>query len=230
MPASIIPAGPNGPYEFGFLSQLVEIHFPGVSGPTGASAAQTIFNWENYEPGGGGAAYFMYSLVKPGPSLVVDFNEVTVLEAGVTKYTGPIYGSKTQHPGVAQNAWLVSADLSIDPDAVYEDFGGGVFAYVSAWYYVQGTPGNAVSFYLQTTGINYNPPKPPSVSSSPPVFPTVPWIIGSTPNSPDGVVYLHDGGGSPPTAPDPVHYPYLAYNLFGGTLGWVNLDGGVWTP
>lgn len=34
--ASIIPVGPNGPYEFGFLSQLIEIHFAGIpTGPTG---------------------------------------------------------------------------------------------------------------------------------------------------------------------------------------------------
>lgn len=38
--ASIIPVGPHGPYEFGFLSQLVEIHFPGPSGITGPTGKQ----------------------------------------------------------------------------------------------------------------------------------------------------------------------------------------------
>lgn len=36
---SLIP-GPHGPYEFGFLSQLVEIHFPGPSGITGPTGKQ----------------------------------------------------------------------------------------------------------------------------------------------------------------------------------------------
>lgn len=211
------------PYTFGFLTSLIDIHFPGSTGPPGPSS-RTTFNWQTYFPGGGPGALFLYTLNTGGPNPKVVFAEVTPIAAGVSvSYTGPFYGPNTPYKNVFQNAWLVSS-----PNGAIQVQGNDT-SYVDMWYFMQPAPGTPVAYYLQIVGETFS--KPPVISKVPdPAFSPIPWIAVGGP-SPEGVVIL--AGvipplGTPPLNPNPARYPYMAYNIYGDALQWINLDGEVY--